>query len=44
MLTSNMKREMTKNHSEFSECRNSCNKLLSSRSWYTMKLPMILLW
>jgi len=23
---------MIKNHSEFSECRNSCNKFVSSRS------------
>jgi len=43
MLTSKIITEMTKNHSEFSECRNSCNKLVSSRSWQTMELPMILL-
>jgi len=24
---------MLKNHSEFSECRSSCNKFVSSRSW-----------
>jgi len=36
--------EMIENYSEFSWCWNSCNKLLSSRSWQAMKLPMILLW
>jgi len=31
-------------HSKFSGCANSCNKLVSSRFWKTMKLPTILLW
>ena len=34
----------TENHSELSGCANSCNKFISGRSWWTMKLPMILLW
>ena len=33
MLTSKIITEMIKNHSEKSECRNSCNKFVSSRSW-----------
>ena len=44
MLTSKIRTEIIENHSEFSGCQNSCNKFVTSRSWYTMKLPMILLW
>jgi len=32
MLTSKIITEMLKNHLEFSECRNNCNKFVSSRS------------
>ena len=35
---------MIENHSEFSCCANSCNKLVSIQSWQTMKLPTILWW
>jgi len=31
------------NHFEFSGCANSCHKFVSSRSWYTTRLPIILL-
>jgi len=44
MLISKMMAEIIENHSEFSGCPNSCNRFVSSRSWQTMKLPMILLW
>ena len=30
-------------HSEFSGCANDCNKFVSSRSWYNIKLRMTLL-
>jgi len=33
MLTSKVTAEMMENHSELSECRNSCNKYVSSRYW-----------
>jgi len=42
MFTSKITTEIIENHSEFSGCSNSCNKFVSSRTWRTMKLPMIL--
>jgi len=39
MLTSNTVTEIIENNIEFSECANSCSKYVSSRSWYTVKLP-----
>jgi len=33
MLTSKITTEIIENHSEFSGCRNSYNKFVSSRSW-----------
>jgi len=44
MLTSKIMTEIIENHSEFSGCPSSCSKFISSQSWWTMKLPMILLW
>ena len=44
MFTSKITTEIIENHSEFSGCSNSCNKFVSSRTWRTMKLPVILLW
>ena len=44
MLTSKITTEIIENHSEFSGCLNSCNIFVWSRSWHTMKLPMIILW
>ena len=44
MLTSKIITEIIKNHCEFSGCLKSCNDYVSSRSWSTTKLPMILLW
>ena len=44
MLTSKTITEFIENHSNFSWYPNTCNKFVSSQSWYTMKLPMILLW
>ena len=43
-LTSKIIKKFIENHSEFSECLNSCNKFVSNQSWYAMKVPVILLW
>ena len=44
MLTSKIITEIIENHSEFFGCSKSCNDYVSIRSWWTTKLPMILLW
>jgi len=44
MLTAKIITKFIENHSEFSGGPNSCNKFVSSQSWYTMKLRVILLW
>ena len=44
MLTAEIITGIIENHSEVSGCPNNCNKLISSPSCLTMKLPMILLW
>jgi len=41
VLPSQIITQNIENHCEFSGCANSCNKFVSSRSWYNMKL---LLW
>jgi len=42
MLTSKLQTEIIKNHSELYVCVNSCNKFVSSRSWWIVKFLMIL--
>ena len=44
MLTLKTITEIIENNFEFSGCANSCIEYVSSRSWLTMKLPMILIW
>jgi len=39
-LTSEIIAKTVENHSEFCGCANSCNKLVSSRSLQTIKLPV----
>ena len=43
MLTSKLITEIIENHPELCVCANSCNKFVSSRSWWIMKLLKILL-
>ena len=43
MPTSKTITKLLENHFEFSGCRKSCNKFVSSQSWFAMKLPMRLL-
>ena len=41
--TSKIITKFLENHFEFSGCPKSCNKFVSSQSWFAMKLPMRLL-